>query len=101
MKKIEAEANEERLPLETVTRSNLKETEKAIMNKVEIMDRSVQQLTMINTTMEAIVQTLRVEQLMMDKIMLNIKLSIQTGTANNIATKNNGTNRATFVTEAK
>ena len=72
------------------------------MNKVDIMDRSVHQLTTSNTAMEATVQTLHEGQLMMDNSinMLMIKLGIQTGSASNSATPNNEKNRAAYVTEA-
>lgn len=72
---------------------NLKEIGNAIINKVEIMDKSVHELTLINTAIEATVQTRHEGQLMMDnniKILM-IKLGIKTGPVNKKATQINET----------
>lgn len=61
-----AKSNEERLALETATRYNLKDMEKAIMNKVKIMHKNVKQLTSSNKAIEETIQTLHEGQLSMN-----------------------------------
>ena len=72
------------------------------MNKVEKMDKNVQQLTSSNTAMEATLQTLHEGQLSMDNIikMLMLKLGIQTGSPPTNIPNNKENTRAATATEA-
>ena len=75
-----AKANEERLTLEKATRDNLKDMEKVIMTKVEVMNENVNKITQSNKAMEATVLTLHEGQLSMENNikMLMLKLGITT-----------------------
>ena len=72
------------------------------MNKVETMDKSMQQLNNSNAVMEATVLTLHEGQLMMDNNikMLMIKMGIKTGPANITGNKHKENNRAASGSEA-
>ena len=88
--------------MNNATRNNLKETEKAIANKVETMDKLMQQLNNSNAAMEATILTLKKGQLMMDnniKIIM-IKMGIKSGPANITGNKHNENQRAASGSEA-
>ena len=93
-----AKANEERLTLEKATRDNLKDMEKVIMTKVEVLNENVNKITQSNKAMEDTVLSLHEGQLSMDNNikMLMLKLGITTNATinnNNQETKSAATTK--------